>query len=80
MEYSNGESSGSISVVSHKRVVHYLLGGLTPGTDYTITVTVENAVSDQDPRNEHLRRCELRLTTLEGSEQYSQYHLKQLLF
>lgn len=74
LEYSDGENFGSHPVVSHERVVHYLLGGLTPATDYTITVTVENGVSSQDTKNENFRRCELRFTTMEGSEQFSQYH------
>ena len=46
----------------------YYIDGLKPATDYIITVTVENGVSDQDSQNEYLRRCELRLTTQEGSE------------
>lgn len=68
MEYSDGESIESNSVFSQNRVVQYSIDGLISGTDYTIIVTVENGVSDQDLQNEHLRRCELRLTTLEDSK------------
>ena len=75
VEYSDGESVGSVPVVSEERVVQYSIGGLRPATDYTFTVTVENGVSDQDAQNEYLRRCELKLTTQEGSEQPSQYTL-----
>ena len=46
-------------------MVQYSIGGLRPATDYT----VENGVCDQDQRNQYLRRCELKLTTQEGSEQ-----------
>ena len=68
MEYSDGESIESNSVFSQNRVVQYSIDGLMPGTNYTIIVTVENGVSDQDLQNEHLRRCELRRTTLENSK------------
>ena len=68
VEYSDGDSVGSNPVVSQDRVVRYSVGGLTPATEYTITVTVENGVSDQDLQNEYLRRCELRVTTQEGSK------------
>ena len=71
VEYSDGDSTGSNPVVSLDRVVQYPLSGLTPATDYIITVTVENGVSDRDPQNDYLRRCELRLTTMEGSKQLS---------
>ena len=50
------------------RMIHYTIGGLKYATEYTITVTAENGVSDQDPKNEYLRRCELRLNTREGSK------------
>lgn len=68
MEYSDGESIESNSVFSQNSVVQYSIDGLIPGTDYTIIVTVENGVSDQDLQNEQLRRCELRLITLEDSK------------
>lgn len=68
VEYTDGESSESNLVFSQSRVVQYTIAGLKPGTDYTILVTVENGVSDQDAQNEHLRRCELRRTTLEDSK------------
>ena len=68
VKYSDGDSIESNSVFSQDMVVQYSIDGLKPGTDYTITVTVENGVSDQDLQNEHLRRCELRLTTREDSE------------
>ena len=76
VEYSDGKSVGSVPVVSQERVVQYSITGLRPATDYTITVTVENGVSDQDAQNEYLRRCDLKLTTQEGSEQPSQYTLR----
>ena len=68
VEYTDGESVESDTVFSQNRVVQYSIDGLKPATDYIITVTVENGVSDQDSQNEYLRRCELRLTTQEGSE------------
>ena len=43
-----------------------LITGLKPITEYTITVTVVNGVSDQDMENEFKRRCELIVTTTEG--------------
>lgn len=63
VEYSDGDTVGFDTVVNQHRVVHYTIGGLKYATEYTITVTAENGVSDQDPKNEHFRMCELRLTT-----------------
>lgn len=68
MEYSDGETVESNPVVNLQREVHYFIDGLKYATEYTITVTVKNGVSDQDPENKHLRRCELRLKTQEGSK------------
>ena len=71
VEYIDEEGIGSspVRVVTQERVVGYSFGGLKPATEYTITVTVENGVSDQDPRSTHHRRCRLnRLTTQEGGK------------
>ena len=68
LEYTDGENTESNPVFSQNRVVQYSIVRLKPGTEYSIIVTVENGVSDQDLQNEHLRRCELRRTTLEDSK------------
>lgn len=68
MEYSDGENIESNTVFSENKVVEYYIDGLKPGTDYTITVTAKNGVSNQDRQNVHLRRCELTLKTDEDSE------------
>ena len=68
VEYSDCDTVGSDTVVNQHRVVHYTIGGLKYATEYNTTVTVENGVSDQDPKNEYLRRCELRFMTQEGSK------------
>ena len=68
VKYSDGETVESNPVVNLRREVHYFIDGLKYATEYTITVTVKNGVSDQDPENKHLRRCELRLKTQEGSK------------
>ena len=39
---------------------------LTPFTSYVFRVVVQNKVTDRDPDNEHLRRCDVKLTTREG--------------
>ena len=43
-----------------------LITDLKPATEYAISVTVVNGVSDQDKENEFKRVCHLRTTTLEG--------------
>ena len=68
MEYSDGDVVRSDTVINHHRVVHYSVSGLKYATEYTITVTAENGVSDQDPKNEFLRKCELKFMTQEGSK------------
>ena len=47
--------------------IQEVISGLKPDTSYEFTVTVNNGVSDQDTRNENLRRCELTTRTMEGS-------------
>ena len=66
LEYSDGESVGSNQVINQSQVVSQLITGLKSITDYTITVTVVNGVSDQDKENEFKRTCELAVTTTEG--------------
>ena len=39
---------------------------LIPFTSYVFRVVVQNKVTCQDPDNEHLRRCDVKLTTMEG--------------
>ena len=41
---------------------------LQPDTTYSITVSVHNGVSDQDPENARLRECTFIATTSQGSE------------
>ena len=65
-QYTDGESFGSNQVINRSQVVSQLIAGLKPITEYTITVTVVNGVSDQDMENEFKRRCELIVTTTEG--------------
>ena len=64
--YIDGESVGSNQVINQSQVVSQLITDLKPVTDYTITVTVVNGVSDQDMENEFRRRCVLAVTTPEG--------------
>ena len=63
LEYSDGEVVGSNQVINQSQVVSQLITGLKPATEYTITVTVVNGVSDQDRENEFKRRCRLTATT-----------------
>lgn len=70
ISYDNGDSKGEHTLQGSSdldRVVE-VISGLTPATTYTVTVTVRNGVSEQDGGNEHLRRCQLRTTTEEGSK------------
>ena len=66
LQYTDGESVRSNPVINRSQVVPQVISGLKPVTEYTITVTVVNAVSDQDRENEFKRRCELVVTTIEG--------------
>lgn len=66
LAYDDGESVGSHSIINKSQVVSQLITDLKPATEYTITVTVVNGVSDQDKENEFKRMCHLRTTTLEG--------------
>ena len=68
LEYSEGESTESLQVVNKDQVVSQLITGLKAFTEYTITVTVVNGVSDQDLENEFKRICEIKTTTLEGGK------------
>ena len=70
--YSDGETMGEHSLKSDLNTVEEVISGLTPATVYTFTVTVHNGVSSQDSLNEHLRRCELTTTTIEGCESRKQ--------
>ena len=67
IEYSDGETTGQHSLTSRMDYVLEVITGLKPDTNYKFTITVNNGVSDQDTRNEYLRRCELTTTTMEGS-------------
>ena len=66
LAYDDGESVGSHIVIDNSEVVSQLITDLKPATEYTITVTVVNGVSDQDRENEFKRVCHLKTTTLEG--------------
>ena len=84
LEYSDGESVGSNLVINQSQVVSQLITGLKPATEYTITVTVVNGVSDQDQGNDFKRTCRLTATTVEGGiynvvNCYS-YNISRLLF
>ena len=68
LQYTDGESVGSNQVINQSQVVSQLITGLKPITEYTITVTVVNGVSDQDKENEFKRMCELMVTTTAGGE------------
>ena len=70
VRYSDGESTGEHTLLIRPESdrVDEVISGLTPDTTYTITVTVHNGVSNQDRDNEHLRRCQLKTSTSEGSE------------
>jgi hypothetical protein len=41
---------------------------LQPDTTYSVTVSVHNGVSDQDPDNSRNRECLIVATTIQGSE------------
>ena len=54
------------SLVDDGSTVTYDVMGLLPVTMYSVWVTTHNGVSDQDPQNDHLRRCEASAETTEG--------------
>ena len=67
IEYSDGQNTGQHSLENKLEYIQEVISGLKPDTSYEFTVTVNNGVSDQDTRNENLRRCELTTRTMEGS-------------
>ena len=66
LTYDDGKSVGSHSVINKSQVVSQLITDLKPATEYTVTVTLVNGVSDQDKENECKRTCHIRTTTLDG--------------
>ena len=70
LDYSDGENVESLQVVNQSQVVSNLITGLKPVTEYTVTVTTVNGVSDQDEENQRNRQCQLQITTLEGGIEY----------
>ena len=46
----------------------YDINNLQPDTTYSITVSIHNGVSDQDPDNARLRQCTIVATTIQGSK------------
>ena len=46
----------------------FTVESLQPDTTYSITVSIHNGVSDQDPDNARNRECLIVATTLQGSE------------
>ena len=67
MEYSDGQNTGEHSLENKMEYIQEVISSLKPDTSYKFTITVNNGVSDQDTRNENLRRCELTTRTMEGS-------------
>ena len=52
----------------------FTVENLQPATTYSITVSIHNGVSDQDPDNAENRECVIVATTIQGSKQ-DQYKL-----
>ena len=46
----------------------FTVENLRPDTTYSITVSVHNGVSDQDPDNAGNRECSVAATTIQGSK------------
>ena len=46
----------------------FTVENLQPSTTYSITVSIHNGVSDQDPDNARNRECVIVATTLQGSK------------
>ena len=51
----------------------YTIRNLKPNTNYLITVTAENGVSDQEPDLRGTRTVQIRALTLEGGESSTEY-------
>jgi hypothetical protein len=73
-DYQIQINDGSPELLSPRRVFHsnnqetFTIENLQPDTTYSITVSVHNGVSDQDPDNARNRQCSIVATTLQGSE------------
>ena len=67
--YSNPDSPGEFKqhnlnpFIRKYSLLQYSVSGLRPQTNYTIKVTVNNGVSDQDLGGEEERKCEVSATT-----------------
>ena len=48
--------------------VTHIIEGLNPGTNYVITISVHNGVSDQDIENADKRKVQISAATREGSK------------
>ena len=60
-------TGGAATVVFTVNDTETVVTGLTPGADYTFSVTAENAVSSQD-MNIFIRTVNITATTKEGGE------------
>ena len=65
----NNGSPEDYSLVFHPNTQEtFTVESLQPDTTYSITVSVHNGVSDQDPDSARNRECIIVATTLEGSK------------
>ena len=60
-------------------ILTYSVSGLRPLTDYTIRVVSHNGVSDQDPKGEKERRCEVSETTGDIRMSFMRYYMSAFL-
>ena len=61
-------------------VYTYTIRNLKPDTNYLITVTAENGVSDQEPDLRGSRTVEIRALTLAGGESSTEYCILYFMY
>ena len=66
LSFSDGRSLESFQVINRSQIVSAQISDLKPATQYSVTVTVVNGVSDQDQGNKRRRECRIQVTTLDG--------------